>query len=357
MINTLAILFILALAVVALVWFVKRSIKVDDEYDIEDITTVESLGQLCSNVFDENNRRSINDMNLSSKQYKRELKNKNDRMDALHTSAYGDVAAKSLIKAFINDILTDKKFGKIYQGNIEEIIPFSDVDRLKSRFRFEILTYLWLHDKEGDGKFSYFFHKYGWDVPKEITYGDYYDVTADDVKQTYIDYMDERGEMSYREKIGFLSQYVYSMRYGLGAIDLLLETDVDEVQGGTSGIAAGSFDIKANPIETDESLSEYEKELLQPRYSYESIWIIFHGQNIHLSCTTFGTQKELQRVTRNIYRYDAPKILTEGDPAIISTMKNGNRVAVVQPRFSNSYAFLTRKFDSTPSIAPEKLLK
>jgi pilus assembly protein CpaF len=38
-------------------------------------------------------------------------------------------------------------------------------------------------------------------------------------------------------------------------------------------------------------------------------------------------------------------------------MLDGSRVVVVRPEFSESYAFLARKFDSAPSIAPEALLK
>ncbi len=358
MINIMLILLILLVVAFALYTFVRRAVNVtDDNEGIDDIKTVESLGELVSNTFDEANRRNVNDMNLSSTQYRREVRNKEERMNALHTAAYGDATAKSLIKSFISDILTDPKIGGIDRENIESIIPFSDSAHLKSRYRFEILIYLWLSDPEGNGQTSYFFHKYGWDKPKKTRYGDFYDITEDDVETTYNLYMKERGGMKYQEKIGFLSQYIYESRYGLGAADLLLETNVDEVQGGTSGIAAGSFDIKANPVQPDDTMSEYEKNLLKPRYSYESVWIIFHGMNTRVSATTFGTQKELQRVTRNIYRYDAPNILTEGDPAIISTMKNGNRVAVMQPRFSNSYAFLARKFDSTPSINPEKLLR
>ena len=60
---------------------------------------------------------------------------------------------------------------------------------------------------------------------------------------------------------------------------------------------------------------------------------------------------------RNIYKYNAPKALSKKDAGIISTMKDGSRILVVRPPFSDSWAFFARKFDSTPSIAPEDLYK
>ena len=187
------------------------------------------------------------------------------------------------------------------------------------------------------------FIKYGLDQPKETLYGDEYLVTEEDIIRVYDEYVQEYGEWAYKDQISFLTQRAYEDTFGNGSVDLLLETDVDEVQGGTSGIPANSYDVYVEDTENIE-------------YSFESIWIVFKGHNIHLKCTTFGSQRELIRVTRNIYRYNAPAILTKKDAGIVGSMKNGNRITVACPEFSDSYVFLARKFDSTPSISPEKLL-
>lgn len=354
--NTLMIILILVVALGGLIYFVKKTTEEGDDLEDREIITIDTLIKKVNETFAATIKRSVNDMNLNSEQYKKKMANKEELKASIRKCADGDQAARAFVKQYTHDVITDERIGKVSPKNIDSIIPFDNPDKLKPRYKLELLTMLWMN--EGERGFSTNFSKYGLDKPKHTRYGDVYDVTKEDIARVFDEYIEERGGIDYEEKIDFLTQLVYEKRFGLGPVDLFHQTEIDEYQGGTSGIPAGRYDITLHNQTDDypEDVSDYEKSLDEPRYSFEAVWIVYHGLNIHLSCTTFETQKELQRVTRNIYRYNAPTILTQKDPKIISTMKDGSRVAVMCPDFSDSFAFICRKFDSTPSILPEKLL-
>lgn len=346
-INTILILLLLAASVIALVYYLKKTSTINtDIVEYENTFSLEKLEDKTNETLNITLQRSLSDMNLDAKEYARSMANKEELKSSRRTAAYGDKSAKRFMCLYIKDTLTDQKIGKLNPINILNVIPFDDYNAIKSRDKWEILTYLWIQD--GPTGFSDNFCKFGLHKPKKTEYGNVYEVTKEDCAAVFAAYMDERHGMTYNERIGYITQRVFQDIGGLGAVDLLLETDIDEVQGGSSGIPAESFDIELN------------KDVMESQeisYSFEAIWIVFKGLNIHLSCTTFGTQSELVRVCRNIYRYDAPTILNEKDAKVVGAMKNGNRISVMCPNFSDSYAFLARKFDSTPSIAPENLLK
>lgn len=339
--NTVLIILILLAMGGALYWYLRKTELIDDTEQFDDFLTKDRLSDMVIETFAAYTRKNVNEMNLSQEEYNKINEGKEDLKFALRTAPYGDKNSKYYIVSFMQDIFQNKNMGKINNYTILKVIPFDHPEEMTSRERFEVLVFRWL--KEGSHGFSKNFSFYGLDQPKETEYGDVYVVTEEDISRVYEQYEEDHGKISYREQLEFLVQYTYEATYGLGAIDLLLETDVDEVQGGTSGIPADSYDIE---VEDMENVS----------FSFESIWIVYKGLNIHLKCTTFGTQAELVRVTKNVCRYDAPAILTQNDAGIIGSMKNGNRVTAFQPSFTDSYGFMVRKFDSAPSLAPELLL-
>lgn len=342
MVNTLLIILILAAVIGVLVWYLKKTDFDGDEEEYDNFITLGSLDNLLLETVNASQRRSVDEMNLSQEEYNRISAGKEELKTSIRNAPYGDRNSKYYVLSFAKDVLQNARLGKINEFNIDRVIPLNAPELLKSRDRFELLVWRW-NQEHGRNGFSKMFIKYGLDQPKETPYGDEYLVTEEDIIRVYDEYVQEYGEWAYKDQISFLTQRAYEDTFGNGSVDLLLETDVDEVQGGTSGIPANSYDVYVEDTENIE-------------YSFESIWIVFKGHNIHLKCTTFGSQRELIRVTRNIYRYNAPAILTKKDAGIVGSMKNGNRITVACPEFSDSYVFLARKFDSTPSISPEKLL-
>lgn len=342
MLNTILIIIILALMVFAVVWYISKTNTTDIKEEYDNFKSIQSLSKLTLETFASTLRRSMNEQNLSEEEYKKTSAIKEEIKYSIRMAPLGDKQAKALVLSFTKDILEDYKIGNINIQNMKMVIPFDEPERMKSRDRFEFLVFLWL--REGKKGFSNNFIRYNLHLPTYTPYGNEYVVTEDMIKEVFFDYMSHNySNVTYMDKINYIAQRTYEDTYGLGAADLLLETDVDEVQGGVSGIPANSYEIQ---IEDMENVS----------YSFESVWIVFKGLNIHIKATTFGTQKELVRVCRNIYKYNAPKNLSKKDPGIIGSMKNGNRIVVASPEFSDSYLFIARKFDSTPSLSPEKLL-
>lgn len=305
--------------------------------------TLAKLGKYVNEVFAVSQSASINDLNLTSEQYKRQQANREELKAALWLSGQGDREAKNFIIRFIQDIITRPEIG-ITAATIDEIVPFDDPDRMSGRYKLESLIFLWLRD-HGQKGFSKMFSKYKLDVPKRTQYGKSYVVTDEEIDQVYRDYVETRGGILYKEKIRMIACFIYEDIIGNGAIELLQETDVDDVQFGVSGIPAGSYDI-TNTDHTDDM-----------SYSFESVWIVYHGLNIHLKCTTLGSQSELMRITRNVYRYKAPSNLSVNNPKVIGSTKAGSRVMVAMPSFADSYVGIVRKFDSSPSADMSVLLR
>ena len=53
----------------------------------------------------------------------------------------------------------------------------------------------------------------------------------------------------------------------------------------------------------------------------------------------------MKRVCQNIYKYNNPGQLSDTNGYKINEMKDGSRVVVVRPSFSETWAFFVRKFD------------
>lgn len=340
--NTVLIIIILVICAAAAIYYMELANTVDDTPEYDSFLTVEHLSRIVNETFATTLKKSLLESSMSEAEYRKRAKNKEELKSSMRTAAYGDKQAKKYIIDLIKDILQNERIGKINQNNIDSVIPFNNYEQIKSRDMFEILTFLWLQD-HGPIGFTKRFSEYELDKPKKTEYGNKYEVTGEEIKDVFLKEMEYRGGLTYQEKVGYLAQRVFENNIGCGAVDLLLETTVDEVQGGTSGIPFGSYEVKTADLEN-------------AAYSYESIWIVYCGLNIHLSCTTFGTQSELERICRNIYRYNAPYILTRRDAKVVATMKDGTRITVSCPPFAESYNFFARKFDSTPSIEPDELL-
>ena len=117
--------------------------------------------------------------------------------------------------------------------------------------------------------------------------------------------------------------------------------NIDGVSGGVSGLPE-SFLSQVAQIDGDylDQIAEHKV----PR-ACDSIWIFFQGKSIRLAFLSFGTEAELKRVCQNIYKYNNPGQLSDTNGYKINEMKDGSRVVVVRPSFSETWAFFVRKFD------------
>lgn len=351
MFNTFMIVLVLAIAAVAIVLWYKRAAATEEVEDYDDPYTIEYLITYVKNSFATTLRRNLKDQNLTREEYQREQRIKRELRNAIRNSSIGDAKAKLFVQASITGIIcSSKRLNPINETTINKVIPFDEPYRMTVKDKFETLLYIYRHKINpndpskkvyGSDGMSALFKEYKLNQP--IAGTNKYIVTADQINDVY-DQVMKTSTLHFQDKKAILAQRIFEDLYGFGPVDLLLDMSIDEVEGGVSGLPTGSYEFKT-------------QQMKNAKFSYDSIWIVLSGLTINLDFLTFGSQDELVRVCNNIYRYDAPRVLSRTQGNVVATMKDGSRIVVVRPPFSDSYAFLARKFDSTPSIAPESLFR
>ncbi len=317
----------------------ENALSVDSKPTIDDLKVVvaRSIGSFLNQDF--------TNQNLTETEYNNKLSAKKRLRRAREEAAYGDPEYKEMIRQYIKSIITTNEIIPVSELNIHDFINFADPDQLSPQDKFYIIltSYQELYGAQSLGRM---FKDFGFADKNKITdamISDAYEKAGDaeyceahNIPVGLLDY-------SYDQKLDYLSQSIFERYTGFGAADRLFETDIDEIDGGVSGIPEGSFQLSTDMLGN-------------ARTSHDAVWILFHGRNIHLECISFGTAEEIQRVCENVYKYNAQHVLSEASGYVISSMKNGSRVVVLRPPMTDKFAFFVRKFDSAPSIAPEKLI-
>lgn len=337
--NILIVIFLIAIGCGVFFYFRYLSrVEVEEEY--VNPYTINYLTKVVSDTFSDILRQNLREMNLSRKELEQKNNTKSEIRLALKEAAYGNKSARSLILQYIRDIIRGTK-GNISAETIDNVIPFGRKEMLKSRDKVEICIYLYERKYKKRG-FAQMIDDYSLNAPKKRKDGNiYYEISSTDIDTVYTDLI-AKEVLSYQDKLNIVAQRIFAQYKGFGAADILFRTTVDEIDGGVSGIPENNFEISVdNPDDIE--------------YSYDSIWIMYKGINIKMSCLSFGSQSELKRVCQNIYKFNPPAALSKRNGRIVSTMADGSRIVVVRPEVSDSWVFFARKFDSTPSIAPDKL--
>ena len=349
--NIVMILCILGILVyIGYKYYVSLSDIRDDDFFDDDYTDVTTLKEKISREFSGMLKENFREKNMSKKELENKQKSKAVLRRSLKEAAYGNTKAKRNVKLYIKNMLLDQDLNLgVNEQTIDEIIPFNKYDELKDLDKFEIMMYVAyniLQDEDGkpykQNGFARIIKDYNLLDPVKVNGEWMYDFTSERLDNVFRNLMDSV-ELTFNDKLEILSQRIFEMYKGFGAVDTIFDTGVDEIDAGLSGIPKDGYEITNSA-----------KNLT---FSYQSIWIMVGGIKLRLSCLSFGSQEELIRVVNNIYKFGANKVLSKKSGFVVSTMKNGSRIVVMRPPFANSYAFLARKFDSTPSIAPEDLIK
>ncbi|MDY6316389.1 MAG: ATPase, T2SS/T4P/T4SS family [Oribacterium sp.] len=321
------------------------------DYSEEDPYSITSLRDKVNLTFSNTIKRSLQDLNLSRVELERQEIAKDALKTAIREASLGDMRAKRMLKSNIQSVICDPRaFNPITEETIDNAIPFHNPGKMGAREKFETLLYIYnnlIIGKDGntygtDG-IKYLFKDY--DLMQPIPNTNKYIVTNEQLNTVYDEVMNDENipKLTFNDKLEILAQRILD-DITFGPVTMLLESSVDEVEGGVSGIPEGSYEFKNGLPEN-------------AQYSYDAIWIIMSGFTIHLEFLGFGSQDELIRVCNNIYKYDAPHVMSRTMGQVVATMKDGSRIVVVRPPFADSYAFLARKFDSAPSVAPQDLLR
>ena len=341
--NFTNIIFI-AVIVIGVIFILKRNIKKRQEEEPEELITVDDKTYTLDKMMvfvkkrlDEITKINLYDIGLSEEELKRRKNKKYELKKALKGCTYGDVNDKKYVKELIYDLLA-KEYG-VDETNISKAIPFDVPSLLTPQDKFDILIHM--YKKEfGYEALTQLIKKYDLATLKYVA-GETkpsYVITEDEINEIY-----EREGMilSFSDKLNVVVQRIYQRYKGYSSIDEIRDMNIDGVSGGVSGLPESFLSQVA---QTDGDYLDQILENKVPR-ACDSIWIMFQGKSIRLAFLSFGTEAELKRVCQNIYKYNNPGQLSDTNGYKINEMKDGSRVVVVRPSFSETWAFFVRKFD------------
>lgn len=339
-INILLILVIMVATVAFVMNYISKKKKEQPEVEInvDDKTyTLDTMTQYVKKRIDEITKINLYDIGLSEEELKRRKNKKYELKKALKGCTYGDVNDKKYIKELIYDILS-KEYG-VDETNVSRSIQFDVPSLLTAQDKFDIIIYQ--YKKEfGYEALTQIIKKYNLGVLKYIS-GETkpcYVITEDEIAEIY---EKEAFVLNFADKLNIVVQRIYQHYKGYSSIDEVRDMNIDGVSGGVSGLPESFLSQVA---QTDSDYLNQVAEHKVPR-ACDSIWIFFQGKSIRLAFLSFGSEAELKRVCQNIYKYNNPGQLSDTNGYKINEMKDGSRVVVVRPSFSETWAFFVRKFD------------
>lgn len=338
--DFIIIILILMIMLLMFSMYYRKLGKVNAPYIVTDeAETIEALEAGVTEMFNTYLKQNIKEMNLSREEYDRRDKERNELRKALREAGLGNPEYRQYVVRFICDQMKLGRLG-VTKDNINKYIHFDNPQLLSGRDKWEILIYIYHYKMlKGKGAVQQLISDY--ELTKTKNDGKV-EITRSRIDEIY-DIETREYKLDFEDKLNILARRIFSDSKGFGAVDLLFDYSVDEVEGGVSGV----------PIDLFTNINRKNN----AEYSYKSIWIMISGINIRLAFMGFDSQKELIRVCQNIYKYNAPYALSRQNGYVVSTMQDGSRVVVVRPPFSDSWAFLVRKFDSVTVKAPEELVK
>ncbi len=339
--NILLTLVVFVIIGIALYYFLKkkREAPTEDVINVDDKTfTLEKMQEFVKRRLDEITKVNLYDIGLSEEELKRRKNKKYELKKALKGCTYGDVNDKKYVKELIFDLLS-KEYG-VNEANISKAIPFDIPSLLTPQDKFDILLYMYKKDF-GYEALTEIIKKYHLAELKYIE-GETkpsYVITSREIEDIF---EQENLQLDFTDKLSVVVQRIYQHYKGYSSIDEVRDMNIDGISGGVSGLPESFLSQVAQTSDSDYLAQVSEHKV--PR-ACDSIWIFFQGKSIRLAFLSFGTEAELKRVCQNIYKYNNPGQLSDTNGYKINEMKDGSRVVVVRPSFSETWAFFVRKFD------------
>ena len=339
--NILLTLVVIVVAFLAVFYYIKKkkNEQVENVINVDDKTyTLDVMKEFVKKRLDEITKVNLYDIGLSEEELKRRKNKKYELKKALKGCTYGDVNDKKYVKELIFDLLSTE-YG-VDEANISKAIPFDIPSLLTAQDKFDILIYAYKKDF-GYEALTELIKKYNLANLKYVD-GESkpsYVITGQEIEDIY---EKENINLTFQDKLSIVVQRIYQHYKGYSSIDEVRDMNIDGVSGGVSGLPESFLSQVAQTAGGDYLNQVAEHKV--PR-ACDSIWIFFQGKSIRLAFLSFGTEAELKRVCQNIYKYNNPGQLSDTNGYKINEMKDGSRVVVVRPSFSETWAFFVRKFD------------
>ncbi len=294
----------------------KKGVHREEIVDFQQLIRVvdEQLNQLLQS--------NLQELHLTKQQLITLRKQKQELKQMLRKCGTGDIIAKKYIKQTVQQILTEKLM--ITKAEMEQIFPVHESKKLSVRGKFEVMLSCYEREYGKKALEMWILHNH-LDSGRKKQNGIY------EIKREQVEQIFEGGQyqVSFVEWLNLIVQRVYAQYRGLGVVDAIRDMDIDGVSGGVSG------------------WTEEER----------SVWIMFQGKSIYLSFLCFGSQKELQRICRIIYRHGQPGQLSRARGYLVNEMADHARVVVARPDFCENWVFFVRKLDNLKSWNLEELYR
>lgn len=347
MLNAALILLVLGISIICLLLYMQRlakngktegATKIHDseQYDFD------RLVAYVKDAINDLTRTDLYELGLSEEGFRRRLNKRSELKKALKNCTYGSASDKAYVKDFIRDLL---KKNHITVENVDIVLPFSRPRFLDGQDKFEIILYLYKKE-HGCDAMSKIIEEYDLDRLKQLIEGGLtssYLITTEEIDTIY---HQKVSHLTFDDKLAVITQRVYQMYKGFGVVDELRDMNIDGISGGVSGCQDDMGILSDDYLNNVTGGAGY----------LESVWIFYKGKSIHLSFLSFGSEKELRRICQNIYRYNKAGQLSESAGYKVNEMKDGSRVVVVRPSFSESWAFFVRKFHIA-NVTLEELIR
>ena len=336
-------------------FFIYKVKKTDEKEATDELSrekdkySIEKMKAFIKKQFDEITRMNLYDLALSEEEFERRKNVKYELKKALRGAGYADKNDKKYVKTLMFDLLRNNY--KVNNFNINNAICFNNSEELTSQDKFEILMHVYKKAYKTEA-LTQMITKYNLDIPKyefdpQVPS---YVITAQEIDQIFSSEITD-DTLSFDDKLEIVVQRIYQEYKGYSVVDDIRDMNIDGVSGGVSGIPPSFLD---QLTDMDDYLSQMDGKKIP--MSYDSVWIFYKGKATYLSFLSFGSETELKRVCQNIYKYNNPGQLSESVGYKINEMKDGSRVVVLRPNFSESWAFFVRKFAPPTLISAEQLL-
>lgn len=299
--------------------------------------SVEVLTEGVRDAFDVILNTDYTELNLNKEETEKNIRSKDTLRHSLKVCTHGNTGAKMFVVDYIEDLL-QRKFG-VNEETINYAIPFNKIDELTSEYKLMILLHIYKKKFDMDA-IDQLITRNKLDRPIGEGTEAHYEISAADIDRTFRRHLEIYQAFTFSDMLAVLAQKIYQNYKGLGVIDDIRFMKIDGLNCGTSGVPQTFYQYGV-----DTTYGAKTGEL--PRTACNAVWLMYHGKKMHLSCIGFGTEAELERVTKNICRYNNAPTLSKMKGYIVNTTEDGCRVVGVRPDMAESFGFFIRKFDAS----------
>lgn len=262
---------------------------------------------------------------------------------ATRQACLGDAGEGEYLKEYLKELLQNRL--GISEMTICKAIPFNESEKMSA---VEIFEYLYMIYRKiyGIHVFKHLEEDFKLTEPETDEEGrQFYCVTSEKIRNAYAKCTYEG---DYVDMLETLTQRCYEVLYGHDVADILImDSDIDGVSGGVGGRTRTEYN--------------YMEELLgamgnKADNSYDVIYCVYKGRLVRMKFMSFGKELTLERVVKNIYRYNTKTTLSKRNPVLNASFRNNSRIVVARPPVSDSWAFYVRKFASADAKKIESLI-